>query len=53
MNTLEGSREGVMGQQDGGNHVEREVVVVGVRERLGTVLEASGRETVWSFKGSS
>ena len=38
MNALECGRESVVGQQDGGNHVERKVVVVRVRER---VMEAS------------
>ena len=45
MNALEGGGESVMGQQDGGDHVERVVVVVSVRGWVGTELEAS--EGVW------
>jgi len=43
VDTLEGGRKGLMGQQDGGGHVEREEVVVGVREWTGAELEASER----------
>jgi len=42
MNTLESGRESAMDQPDGGNHVEREVVVVRVKEWVETELEASG-----------
>lgn len=52
MYALEGGRESVMGQQDGGNHVERKVVV-GVREAVGAEVEASGGDEVSSFKGTS
>lgn len=41
MNALEGSLESPMGQQHGGNHVERGEVVVGVRVRTRGVLEPS------------
>lgn len=44
VNTLKGSCESVMCQQDGGNHVERGVVVVGVRAWAGAELEASERD---------
>jgi len=52
MNALEGGGESGMGQQDGGNHDEGNVVVVLVRERVGAGLEASEEGTVSSFKGS-
>jgi hypothetical protein len=42
-----------MGQQDGGNHVERGEVVVGVREGVGAVVEASDKDVAYGFKGSS
>lgn len=51
--TLEGGSKSVMNQQDGGNHVGREVVVVGVREWVGAGLEASERGAASSFKGPS
>jgi len=52
MNAPEGGGESGMRQQDGGNHDEGNVVVVGVRERVGAGLEASEGDTVSSFKGS-
>ena len=42
-----------MSQLDGGDHVEREGAVVGVREWVGTELEASERGVESSFKGVS
>jgi len=53
MNTLEGGRESVMRQPDGGTHVEGEVVVVGVKEWVGTELEASEGDALSGFKDSS
>ena len=48
VNALEGGRESGMGQQDGGGHVERKVVV-GVRERVKGELEASEGGVASSF----
>jgi len=53
VNALEGGRKGLVGQQDGGDHVETEGEVVGVREWVGTELEASERGVDSSFKGVS
>ena len=54
LNTLECGLESIMGQQDGGDHVGREVVVVDVKEEeAGIGLEASGGTRPGSLKASS
>lgn len=51
LNALEGSCERVVGQEDGGGHDWRELVVVGVRELVGKASGSIRGDTVSSFKG--
>lgn len=53
VNALKGGLEGSMVQQDWGNHVEREVVVVCVREGDGDCAGSIRRDVARGFKASS